>query len=77
MGVWWISYGAFIFLSLVLYYILVARAVLEMLRYGANLILLTFAFIALIPAPPLIVMGAVLIIIWCKYCAAQSGGRAA
>ena len=77
MGVWWIAYGAFIFLSLILYCILVARALLEMLRYGANPILLTFAFMALIPAPPLIVMGAVLIIIWRKYRAAQPGGRAA
>jgi hypothetical protein len=77
MGIWWIAYGAFIFLSLVLYYILVAKAVVEMLRYGANPILLTFGFIALIPAPPLIVMGAVLIIIWRKYREAQPGGLAA
>ncbi len=49
---------------LVIYYIFLGRAVLQMLRGEANPVLLTFACIALLPLPPAIVMGVVLMIIW-------------
>ena len=49
---------------LVVYYILIARSILQMLRVKANTVLLVFAFLALTPVPPLIIMGVVVIIIW-------------
>ncbi len=57
-----------IFLALlVLYYVLLARAILAMLRRRTDLILTTFAFIALIPLPPLLILGIVILIIWAKH----------
>ena len=51
-------------LILIVYYVLMARTVLQMLRVGANPALLVFALLALIPVPPTLVMGIVLMIIW-------------
>ena len=51
-------------LILVVYYVLMARTVLQMLRAGANPALLVFTLLALIPVPPFFVMGIVLMIIW-------------
>jgi hypothetical protein len=51
-------------LLLVIYYILLVRAILEMLRRNVNPILLTFAFGSLIPIPPFIVLGVLILIIW-------------
>ena len=58
---WWISAGVVI---LIIYYILLARSILQMLSARANTVLLVFAFLALIPVPPVIVMGIVIMIIW-------------
>ncbi len=49
---------------LVLYYVFLVRAILEMLDVGANKVLLGFCFVALIPAPPFILMGVMLMVIW-------------
>jgi hypothetical protein len=49
---------------LVLYYVYLVRAILEMLERDANKVLLGFCFVALIPAPPFILMGIMLMIIW-------------
>ncbi len=49
---------------LVVYYILIARSILQMLRVKANTVLLVFAFLALIPVPLLVITGVVVIIIW-------------
>ena len=49
---------------LVLYYVWLVRAILEMLDLDANKVLLGFCFVALIPAPPFILMGIMLMIIW-------------
>lgn len=51
-------------LILVVYYVFMARTVLQMLRVGANPALLVFALLALIPFPPILIMGIVLMIIW-------------
>ena len=45
-------------------YILIARSILQMLRVKANTVLLVFAFLALIPLPPLVITGVVVMIIW-------------
>lgn len=58
---WWISAGAII---LIIYYVLLARSILRMLSARPNQVLLVFAFLALFPAPPAIVMGIVIMIIW-------------
>ena len=58
---WWMGWAALI---LVVYYVFMARTVLGMLRAGASPALLVFALLGLIPVPPLLVMGIVLMIIW-------------
>ena len=49
---------------LVLYYVFLVRAILEMLDRDANKVLLGFCFVALIPAPPFVLMGVMLMVIW-------------
>ena len=56
--------GILILVLLVIYYVLLVRAVLDMLRQKANTALLVFAMLGLIPMPPLIFLGVVMIIIW-------------
>ena len=56
--------GVFALPLIVIYYVLLVRAVLEMLRRSADPILMTFALGALIPFPPLMVMGVLVLIIW-------------
>lgn len=48
----------------VVYLILITRAIIDMLRYDVHGVLLTFAFLALIPLPPILVMGIMILIIW-------------
>ena len=50
--------------ALVLYFILLVRAVIDMLRYDVHGVLLTFAFLSLIPFPPILIMGIMILIIW-------------
>ncbi len=50
--------------GLVVYLVLMVRAVIDMLRHDVRGVLLTFAFLALIPAPPVLVMGIMILIIW-------------
>ena len=50
--------------ALVVYFVLIARAILEMLRSGVHGVLLTFAFLALIPFPLTLAMGIMVLIIW-------------
>ncbi len=49
---------------LVLYYVLLVPAILEMLRLDVNKILLTFAFLSLIVLPPTLLLGIFILIIW-------------
>jgi hypothetical protein len=48
----------------VVYLVLMVRAVIDMLRYDVHSVLLTFAFIALIPFPLILVLGIMILIIW-------------
>jgi hypothetical protein len=48
----------------VLYLVLMARAVIEMLRFNVHGVLLTFAFLSLIPIPFIVIMGVFILIIW-------------
>lgn len=52
---------------LLIYYILMSRAILQMLRMEVNQVLLVFSFIALLPFPPFVVGGVVIFIIWNVY----------
>ena len=52
---------------LVIYYVFLVRAIIEMLRRDTNMVLMAFAFLALIPIPPLVIMGILVIIIWLIY----------
>jgi hypothetical protein len=48
----------------IVYLVFMVRAVIDMLRSDAHGVLLTFAFLALIPLPPIFVMGIMVLIIW-------------
>ena len=50
--------------ALVVYFVLMVRAIIDMLRHDANGVLLGFAFLALMPLPPFLVMGIMVLIIW-------------
>lgn len=50
--------------AVILYLVLMVRAVIDMLRHDAHGVLLTFAFLALIPFPLILVMGIMVLIIW-------------
>ncbi len=56
--------GILMLVLLVIYYVLLVRAVLDMLRRKADTALLVFAMLGLIPLPPLIIPGVLVIIIW-------------
>ena len=60
----WLVIGIVFLGLLVLYYLLLVRAILEMLRHDANRVMMTFSFLALVPVPPLLILGIVIIIIW-------------
>ena len=64
MMVWGIGLSVLI---LVVYYVFMVRTVLQMLRSDANFALLVFALLALIPLPPFLIMGIVLMIIWSRH----------
>ena len=49
---------------LVVYLVLITRAIIDMLRYDVHGVLLTFAFLALVPFPLILVMGIMVLIIW-------------
>jgi hypothetical protein len=53
-----------LFILVVVYLVLMVRAVIDMLRYDVNGVLLTFAFLALIPFPLIMIMGIMVLIIW-------------
>ena len=50
--------------ALVVYLVLMVRAIIDMLRYDVHGVLLTFAFLALIPFPLILVMGIMVLVIW-------------
>lgn len=57
--------GSVVLLALlVLYYFLVMRGILQMLRTETNTVLLFFSFLALVPSPFTIGMGIFVILIW-------------
>lgn len=49
---------------IVFYYVLLIRAILQMLRQGVPSVLLTFSFISLIPFPLILILGIMILIIW-------------
>jgi hypothetical protein len=63
----WLAFtggGILILALLIIYYVLLVRVVLDMLRQKTNTALLVFAMLGLIPVPPLIILGVLMIIIW-------------
>ncbi len=63
-GIFWLVIGIVFLGFLVLYYFLLVRAILEMLRQDTNMVMMTFSFLALVPVPPLLLLGIAVIIIW-------------
>jgi hypothetical protein len=55
----------FLIVSLVIvYFTLLIRAILQMLKHNASGVLLTFSFISLIPFPLILILGIMILIIW-------------
>jgi hypothetical protein len=50
--------------AVVVYLVFMVRAIIDMLRYDVHGVLLTFAFLGLIPFPPILVMGVLVLVIW-------------
>jgi len=50
--------------AIVVYLVLMVRAIIDMLRYDVHGVFLTFAFLALIPFPLILIMGITILIIW-------------
>jgi hypothetical protein len=50
--------------ALVVYLVLLVRAILDMLRHDAHVVLITFAFVALVPLPVFVIMGIAVLFIW-------------
>ncbi len=50
--------------AVVVYLVLMVRAIIDMLRYDVHAVLLTFAFVALIPFPLILVVGIAILVIW-------------
>ncbi len=48
----------------VVYLVFMVRAVIDMLRYDVHGVFLAFAFLALIPLPPILILGITILIIW-------------
>jgi hypothetical protein len=49
---------------LVLYYVLLVRAVIQMLKHNVSSVLLVFSFVSLIPFPLILILGIMILIIW-------------
>ena len=49
---------------LVVYYISLVRAILGMMRLSVSPVLLTFSFLSLLPMPPTVILGVLVLIIW-------------
>jgi hypothetical protein len=49
---------------LVVYLVFMVRAIIDMLRHDVHGVLLTFAFLSLIPFPLTLVLGIMVLIIW-------------
>ena len=50
--------------AVVVYLVLMVRAIIDMLRYDVHGVLLAFAFLGLIPFPLTLVMGIMVLIVW-------------
>lgn len=62
---WWLLPAGVIVLGvLILYYVLLVQAILQMLRSKVNQVLLTFAFLSLVILPPTLLLGIFILIIW-------------
>ncbi len=49
---------------LIVYFVLLVRALVEMIRLDAPAVMIVFTYISLIPAPPLLILGIMNLIIW-------------
>ena len=54
-------------LLIVLYYVLMIRALLEMFRLNAHTVLVVFTYLSVIPFPLFLILGIINLIIWRYY----------
>jgi len=58
--------GLVLLSALIVYYVFVTRALVDMLRASAPSVMLVFTYISLIPLPFFIVLGIINLIVWHK-----------
>lgn len=64
-NLWVLTVVLFVLLGLLaLYLFLMVRAIVKMLRHDVHSVLLTFAFLGLVPLPPTVLMGILVLIVW-------------
>jgi len=56
--------GLVLLIALIVYYVFVTRALIDMLRASAPSVMLVFTYISLIPVPFFIVLGIINLIVW-------------
>ncbi len=49
---------------LIVYFVLLVRALVEMIRLDAPTVMIVFTYISLVPAPPLVILGILNLIVW-------------
>ncbi len=49
---------------LIVYFVFVVRALVEMIRLDAPAVMIVFTYLSLIPFPPLVILGIVNLIVW-------------
>jgi len=59
--------GAVVLVLLIIYYVFMARAIMQMLVRDTNTVMLIFSFLALLPTPPTVIMGILVMIIWRRH----------
>ncbi len=59
--------GIMVLVLVIIYYVYLVRAILQMLVRDTNSVLLTFSFIALLPTPPTAILGILVLIIWKRH----------
>ncbi len=59
-----ISVGAGVVVLLIIYYVFLVRALVEMIRLDAPGVVIVFTYISLIPFPLLLILGILNLIIW-------------
>ena len=59
--------GIVVLVLVIIYYVYLVRAILQMLVRDTSTVLLTFSFLSLLPTPPTGILGILVLIIWRRH----------